>query len=34
MTKDDLIPERGGIIGAAHLIEQVTEEEDCKVLTY
>ena len=31
--KDDLIPECAGIIGGAHLIEEVMEE-DCKVLTY
>jgi uncharacterized protein len=34
MTKDDMIPECEGIIGGAHLIEQVMEDEDCKVLTY
>ena len=34
MTTDDLIPECEGIIGVAYLIEQVLEEEDCKVLTY
>jgi len=33
MTKDDLIPECEGIVGGAHLIEQVMEE-DCKVMTY
>jgi predicted peroxiredoxin len=33
MKKEDLIPECEGIIGGAHLIEQVMEE-DCKVLTY
>src|SRR5512144_532178 len=33
MTKDDLIPECDGIIGGAHLIEAVMEE-DAKVLTY
>ena len=33
MTKDDLIPECEGIVGGAHLIEEVMEE-DCKVLTY
>ena len=31
--QDDLIPECEGIVGGAHLIEQVMEE-DCKVLTY
>jgi uncharacterized protein len=34
MTKDDMIPECEGIIGGARLIEQVMEEDDCKVLTY
>ena len=33
MTTDDLIPECAGIVGGAHLIEEVMEE-DCKVLTY
>ena len=33
MTKDDLIPECSGIVGGAHLIEEVMEG-DCKVLTY
>ena len=33
MTKDDLIPECEGIVGGAHVIEQVMET-DCKVLTY
>ena len=33
MTKDDLIPECEGVIGGAHLIQQVMEE-DCKVMTY
>ncbi len=33
MTVEDLIPECSGIVGGAHLIEQVMEE-DCKVLTY
>jgi len=33
MTQDDLIPECEGIIGGAHLIEQVMEE-DIRVLTY
>src|ERR1700693_555931 len=32
MTKEDLIPECEGIVGGAHLIEEVMEE-DCKVLT-
>ena len=33
MTEDDLIPECSGIVGGAHLIEEVMEEE-VKVLTY
>ena len=33
MSKEDLIPECAGIIGGAHLIEEVMEG-DCKVLTY
>ena len=33
MGKEDLIPECEGIVGGAHLIEQVMEE-DCKVMTY
>lgn len=33
MTVDDLIPECEGIVGGAHLIEAVMED-DCKVLTY
>jgi predicted peroxiredoxin len=33
MTEEDLIPECEGIIGGAHLIEEVMES-DCKVLTY
>ena len=33
MSKDDLIPECEGIVGGAHLIEEIMEE-DCKVLTY
>ena len=33
MTKDDLIPECEGIVGGAHLIEEVMEG-DCKVLSY
>jgi hypothetical protein len=34
MTQDDLIPECEGIVGGAHLIEQVMEEEDTRVMTY
>ncbi len=33
ITTEDLIPECEGVVGGAHLIEQVMEE-DCKVLTY
>jgi predicted peroxiredoxin len=33
MTKDDLIPECAGIVGGAHLIEAVMDD-DCRVLTY
>jgi uncharacterized protein len=33
MTKDDLIPECSGIVGGAHMIEEIMEG-DCKVLTY
>ena len=33
MTEQDLIPECGGIVGGAYLIEAVMEE-DCKVLSY
>jgi len=33
MTKEDLIPECSGIVGGAHVIEEVMEG-DCKVLTY
>ena len=32
MTVDDLIPECEGIVGGAHVIEQVMED-DCRVLT-
>ena len=34
MTKEDLIPECEGIVGGAYLIEEVMENEDCKVMTY
>ena len=34
MTEDDLIPECEGIVGGAHVIEQVMEEDDTRVLTY
>ena len=33
MTQDDLIPECAGIVGGAHLIEAVMDD-DCRVLTY
>jgi uncharacterized protein len=33
MTKDDLIPECAGIVGGAHMIEEIMET-DTKVLTY
>ena len=33
MTEEDLIPECEGIVGGAHLIEEVMEE-DTKVMTY
>lgn len=33
MSEDDLIPECSGIVGGAHLIEEVMES-DCKVLSY
>lgn len=33
MTEKDLIPECAGIVGGAHLIEEVMEG-DCKVMTY
>jgi uncharacterized protein len=31
---DELIPECGGIIGSAYLIEEIMEKEDVKVLSY
>ena len=34
MKQEDLIPECAGIVGGAHLIEEVMENEDCKVMTY
>jgi hypothetical protein len=33
-TSDELIPECGGIIGSAHLVEEIMEREDVKVLSY
>lgn len=34
MTKEDLIPECEGIVGGAHVIQQVMEDDDVRVLTY
>lgn len=34
MTVEDLIPECEGVVGGAHVIEQVMEDEDTRVLTY
>ena len=34
MTADDLIPECEGIVGGAHVIESIMEDDDAKVLTY
>ena len=34
MTKDDLIPECEGIVGGAHLIESIMEDDEVRVLTY
>jgi predicted peroxiredoxin len=34
MTKDDLIPECSGIVGGAHLIETIMEDDEVRVLTY
>ena len=34
MTQGDLIPECSGVVGGAHLIEEVMENDDCKVMTY
>ncbi len=34
MTEEDLIPECEGIVGGAHVIEQVMEDDNCRVLTY
>lgn len=33
-NSDELIPECGGIIGSAHLIEEIMERDDVKVLSY
>ena len=34
MSEEDLIPECDGFIGGAHLIEQVMEDDDTRVMTY
>jgi predicted peroxiredoxin len=34
MTQEDLIPECSGIVGGAHLIEQIMEDDNVRVLTY
>lgn len=34
MTQADLIPECAGVVGGAHLIEEVMENDDARVLTY
>ncbi len=34
MTADDLIPECEGIVGGAHVIEAIMEDDDVRVLTY
>jgi predicted peroxiredoxin len=34
MTQGDLIPECSGVVGGAYLIEEVMENDDCKVMTY
>jgi predicted peroxiredoxin len=34
MKEEDLIPECEGIVGGAYLIEQIMEDDDCKVMTY
>ena len=34
MTVEDLIPECEGIVGGAHVIEQVMEDDNMRVLTY
>jgi predicted peroxiredoxin len=34
MAKGDLIPECTGVIGAAHFIEEIMEDDDVRVLTY
>jgi hypothetical protein len=34
MKQEDLIPECSGVIGGAHLIEEVMENDDVRVMTY
>ena len=34
MTHEDLIPECSGVIGGAHLIEQIMEDDEVRVMTY
>ncbi len=34
MTVDDLIPECSGVVGGAHVIERIMEDDDLRVLTY
>jgi predicted peroxiredoxin len=34
MTTDDLIPECSGIVGGAHLIGAIMDDDDVRVLTY
>lgn len=34
MTEADLIPECAGIVGGAHVIEEVMENDDTRALTY
>ena len=34
MTEADLIPECSGIVGGAHIIEQIMEDDDVRVLSY
>jgi uncharacterized protein len=34
MTEADLIPECSGVVGGAHVIEEVMEDDNARVLTY
>lgn len=34
MKEEDMIPECSDVVGGAYLIEQIMEDDDCKVLTY